>query len=237
MAKAAPILALLSGLGALLGVAGANLGLLSPMAGFTTFAASAILGGAITVLASIVALFLSRGGRNPDGMKLAIAGLVVGVGLLLVVFAAARPGGGLPRINDITTDLENPPGFAPAAVVPGYAGRDMSYPEEFKTQVYEAYPDLESLKSSLSPEAAYLKAVMIAKDMGWEITAENPSGGTFDASERTNLFRFVDDVTVRVVADGPGSKIDVRSKSRDGQGDLGANAARIRRFYAEMEVQ
>ena len=47
------------------------------------------------------------------------------------------------------------------------------------------------------------------------------------ATFRTKVFRFVDDVVVRIVADGNGSVVDVRSKSRDGKGDLGANARRI----------
>ncbi len=236
MAKAAPLFALLAGLGALVGLAGANLGILAPLTGFMIFVGSALLGGAVTVLLSLIAVFLGRGGRNPDGQKLALAGLAVGVGLLLIVAVAASPGSDLPPINDITTSLQHPPAFASAEDVPAYAGRDMSYPEEFKTQVYKAYPDLTTQTYSLSKEAAYLKAVMIAKDMGWVIVHEDPEAGTFDAFERTKLFRFVDDITVHVKANGPGSRIDLRSKSRDGRGDLGANAARIRKFYKEMEL-
>jgi len=40
------------------------------------------------------------------------SGNALGVVLLLVVFGAASTGGDAPRINDITTDLENPPKFA-----------------------------------------------------------------------------------------------------------------------------
>jgi uncharacterized protein (DUF1499 family) len=49
------------------------------------------------------------------------------------------------------------------------------------------------------------------------------------------VFRFVDDVLVRVrPADGGGALVDVRSKSRDGRGDLGVNAARIRAFAEKL---
>jgi uncharacterized protein (DUF1499 family) len=51
-----------------------------------------------------------------------------------------------------------------------------------------------------------------------------------EATDITPTFRFVDDFTVRVRPSGSGSEIDVRSKSRDGQGDLGTNARRIRKF-------
>jgi len=48
------------------------------------------------------------------------------------------------------------------------------------------------------------------------------------------IFRFVDDVSVRVRPDTGGAKIDVRSKSRDGKGDIGTNARRIRTFLAKL---
>lgn len=235
MAKAAPILALIAGTGALLGVLGVQLRILSPMTGFTIFVASALLGGLITVVVSAIATFLARGGRNPDGMRLGLAGLTVGIGLLLVVFVAASPGRDLPPINDISTDLENPPSFAPATVVPDYVGRNMDYPEEFVPQVREAYPDLQPIRLPSSPRVAYEKALATAVSLGWEIVAESPERLVFDAQDETELFRFVDDITVRVSADGAGSKVDVRSKSRDGQGDLGANAARIRRFAEALQ--
>ena len=44
------------------------------------------------------------------------------------------------------------------------------------------------------------------------------------------MFHFVDDISVRIRPAAGGSRIDIRSKSRDGQGDIGANAARIRTF-------
>ena len=55
--------------------------------------------------------------------------------------------------------------------------------------------------------------------------------GRIEASDRTLVFRFVDDVVIRLrPARGGGTQLDVRSKSRDGRGDLGANAGRIRAF-------
>ena len=114
--------------------------------------------------------------------------------------------------------------------MPDYVGRNMSYPPEFKDQVREAYPDLEPIRLTTTPGQSYERAIAVAEELGWEIVARSDERFVFDAQDTTALFRFVDDVAVRVVADGSGSKVDVRSKSRDGQGDVGANAARIRRF-------
>ena len=43
-------------------------------------------------------------------------------------------------------------------------------------------------------------------------------------------FGFVDDIVIRVRATESGSEVDLRSVSRVGRSDLGANAARIEAF-------
>ena len=141
----------------------------------------------------------------------------------------------VPPINDITTDLADPPAFADADLVPDFAGRDMSYPPEFVEQVRAAYPDLAPRRVDAAPADAFLQAIRAAESLGWEIVAKDGGAGAFYAREASTLFRFVDDVVVRIRADGTGSRVDVRSKSRDGQSDLGVNADRIRKFMAALE--
>ena len=46
---------------------------------------------------------------------------------------------------------------------------------------------------------------------------------------------FTDDIVIRVEGSVNRSRIDVRSASRHGQHDLGQNAARVRRFFAELQ--
>ena len=46
---------------------------------------------------------------------------------------------------------------------------------------------------------------------------------------------FTDDVVIRVARHGGGSRIDVRSLSRQGQGDFGVNAARVRAYLAALK--
>jgi uncharacterized protein (DUF1499 family) len=64
---------------------------------------------------------------------------------------------------------------------------------------------------------------------------EDPSAGRLEAVAGTFWFGFKDDVTVRVSADGAGSLVDVRSKSRVGKGDLGTNAQRIRTYQRRLQ--
>ena len=153
---------------------------------------------------------------------------------MLAVDLAQRPGGGAgqggsaPPINDITTNVNAPPEFAPAESGHPNADRDMSYPAEWGPIVKDAYPDLAPVHSGLSRQETYDAALAQAEALGWTITHRDPEAGVFEAEERTALFRFVDDAA-------PGPVVDVRSKSRDGRGDIGANAARIRRFASGLE--
>ena len=68
----------------------------------------------------------------------------------------------------------------------------------------------------------------VLRGMGMEIVSVNKTMGLVEATATTFWFGFKDDVVVRAqpAADG-GTRVDVRSISRVGQSDLGANAARI----------
>lgn len=238
MAAASPIISLVAAGLVLVGLLAANLGLVTPMQGFQTYVAGGLLGGLFATLVALIGLFLTRGGQDPQGRMKALIGLMIALALPLTVLAPAMLlGGDLPPINDITTDLEDPPAFADAALVPDYRNRDMSYPEDFVAIVRDAYPDLAPLRLDAAPPVAFDRAVAAAEELGWEIVAKDGGAGAFYARAVTGVFRFVDDVVVRVRPDGTGSKIDVRSKSRDGQGDLGANAARIRAFLEALADQ
>jgi uncharacterized protein (DUF1499 family) len=85
------------------------------------------------------------------------------------------------------------------------------------------------------PPAAYARALAAAEAMGWEITARDPGTARIEAVATTRWFGFKDDVLVRVSPSGAGSRLDVRSKSRVGKGDVGANARRIRAFFERLK--
>lgn len=140
-----------------------------------------------------------------------------------------------PRIHDITTDPVDPPQFVSLlprrgsrASPPGYDG-----PEAARQQ-REAYPDIQPLVLAVPQAQAFDAAVAAARGMGWEVVASDPAAGCIEAIATTLLLRFRDDVVIRVRAAGTGSRIDIRSKSRVGVGDLGTNARRIRRFLSAL---
>lgn len=213
-----------------LGLLGVQIRLLAPLTGFYLYALGALVGGLVALVLSVVGLIATRDGRDPSGRSRALIGGCIGAALIGATLSAASSGSGVPPINDITTSLQDPPSFTHAAGIPENQDRDMSYPEDFVVQVEEGYPDLAPLRLEMSPQESYARALAAAEDLGWEITFQDSDAGIFEAQSVSTVFRFVDDIAVRVRPDGSGSVIDVRSKSRDGRGDLGANADRIRSF-------
>jgi len=197
------------------------------MVGFRLFTL-AILLGLVALLVGIVGLFLTRGGVG--GRNHALTGIALGVAMLAVVAVRVVAGGSAPPINDITTNLEDPPGYAARTGDHPNADRDMAYPGDWIAIVREAYPDLAPIRLQASPPDAFARTLSRAEALGWTVVEQDPAAGTFEAEDATALFRFVDDISVRVRPDAAGSVVDVRSKSRDGRGDIGANAARIREF-------
>jgi len=206
------------------GPALAHFGIVPPLVGFGLF----VLGGAIGLLNTIAGVVtIVRGARGRGIATIIISDIP---GMLLIV--ATVHGGGPPPINDISTDLSDPPAFAQD---PANSGRDMSYPEGFKEIVRQAYPDLKPLRVAGSPDEVFARVGKVAADMpAWKTTALNGSARTLEGTATSELFRFQDDFVIRVRAEGAGSIVDMRSKSRDGKGDLGANANRIRGFFAAV---
>jgi len=230
----AVLAAALAGTGGVLAVAGpllANLALVRPLAGFATFA----LGGLLALLGLVLGGFglrATRGGR--PGRRRAWFAVAAGAAVVAALVSGALAGRGLPRINDITTNPEDPPVFEVAAGAAANRDRDMAYPAEFAPLQREAYPDVAPIHLALPPAEAFERAHQAARALRWEVLLADPARGLIEAQSVSRLFRFVDDVAIRVRPADGGSVVDVRSKSRDGKGDLGANAARIRAFAAEL---
>ena len=226
--KLAVAAAFFGGLGLFDAVAGpllARADVIAPMAAFYFWILGS-LGGVIGLLLGLLAL-RPTGSGGKAGRGFALFGIVAGAVLLGAFVLNASQGGDYPPINDITTDLEDPPAFTSD---PAGRGRDMAYPADFVPTVRASYGDLASIESGNDPARALELAAETAEGLGWEIVETNAAAGTLRATHTTEVFRFVDDIVIRVRPGPKGSIIDLRSKSRDGRGDIGANAIRIRAF-------
>lgn len=212
---------------------GTRIGLWSFGTGFSVMRWAAYIGVA-TMLVALLFLLLLR----PRGATLVALGAALAIGT--VTFALPwqqrRTARSVPPIHDITTDLGNPPEFVAVLPLRADAPNSTVYEgEAVATQQRAAYPDIAPLFLETSPSAAFTQALDAARAMGWEIVAADSTVGRIEATATTRWFGFKDDVVVRIAADGSRTRVDVRSVSRVGGSDVGANAARIRKYLARLQ--
>ena len=136
----------------------------------------------------------------------------------------------LPRIHDISTDTANPPRFVAVLPLRQGARNPADYNPAVADLQRQGYADLMPLNLDLPAPQAFARAEKIGRAMGWEIVAAVPSELRIEATATSVLFGFKDDIVIRVSPQGNGSRIDLRSLSRVGGSDFGANANRIRKF-------
>jgi uncharacterized protein (DUF1499 family) len=173
----------------------------------------------------------AAGGR----VAMLAAALVIGLAVAWFPWQWMQNARGVPPINDITTDTENPPAFV--ALVAARTGLSVPtvYPGAATAeQQKRGYPDLKPLDLPLPPADAFARTLAAAKGMGWEVAAADAAAGRIEATATTPWFGFHDDIVIRVTAAPSGSRIDVRSVSRIGRSDLGTNARRIRAFLDKL---
>lgn len=191
----------------------------------------AVAGGVVSLGALVLAITMKA-----RGATLALIGVILGAVPGAAFYRQYRLARSVPPINDVSTDLANPPAYVSAATNDFWKGKDLSYPTGFADSVRRGYPDLGSLVLPLPAAQTYDLAHRAALRMtDWEVTGTDPAAGRIEATATTKWFGFKDDVVIRVAPRGPDSAVvDMRSKSRVGRSDVGANAARIRDYFAAL---
>jgi uncharacterized protein (DUF1499 family) len=210
---------------------GVRAGLWPYGAGIRLFAAVMFVGAGAALLA-IIALSLRRFRARSAWIALAVGGVAAAVPLYFLGQARS-----MPPIHDITTDTQKPPQFV--AIVPLRAGaaNPAGYDPKVGEVQKEAYPQIRPLELAVPPAAAFARALAAAREMGWEVVAAEEKEGRIEAVATTRWFGFKDDVVVRLAPTAGGTRVDVRSKSRVGRSDVGANARRIERFLMLLTTQ
>jgi uncharacterized protein (DUF1499 family) len=222
---------------------GYRIGLL-PLAPALLCAALGFLLLVIAFLIGGIGLLAGRG-RSPRTSRAAIAIVALaGLATISAGFWIARLRGA-PPIHDITTDYENPPEFQDIVPLRQAAGA-ANAPEYQRTQRMNgreidvidaqrrAYADVQPQFLPQAPVQALELAEPAAQAMKWSIVTVDRGDGRIEAMDTTWYFGFKDDVVIRVRPDPRGSRVDIRSASRVGVGDVGANARRIREYMAQL---
>jgi fatty-acyl-CoA synthase len=202
----------------------------------------------LAVAALLLALLIKpRTGFGKAALALVIPVLALGYAGYVRSEAAS-----IPPIHDIVSDADLPlmlsdRVMALRAAVPGVNAveADPRVPDDdrfgaaagqsARALQRSAYPDIQPILIAQSTTEAFETALAAARAEGWSIDATDPENGRIEASVRSLWFGFVDDVVVQVSPAEGGSRIDVRSTSRVGVSDLGANAERVRAFQRAFE--
>ncbi|MEC7764122.1 MAG: DUF1499 domain-containing protein [Pseudomonadota bacterium] len=184
------------------------------------------LGGVIIALAGLLVwLRFRRGGAGAVLLGLILSLPVAGLGAAFEIAARTTP-----PINDISTDTEDPPVF-------WFTATPSDYPAQNAEPQRAAYPDVRPLDLPVSADEAFAAALGLVEERGWEVLSADPAESQIEAIARSRLFGFEDEVAIRVTETDAGTRIDMRSRSRLGQIDRGANARRIEAFLSELETR
>jgi hypothetical protein len=199
---------------------------------------------AVSLVMVLLAVWKARG-----LVPLAVLALVMAGGASIVPLQMKVAADDNPFIHDITTDFDNPPQIIAAASADrmnpaGYVGADPA-PKGDGATISEAqkaaFPELVPLVVQGAVGEISTRAQATVESMGMEVLQTAGLGesetnvATIEAVATSTWFGFKDDFVVRVADQGNGFvRVDVRSKSRVGVSDLGANAARVRQFMNEL---
>ena len=136
--------------------------------------------------------------------------LVTGVVLVVLAGAAIWAATAWPHINDVET------------------GKTPEYPDlQLRTYASSPAQVAEAVKEALSGLPR------------WRVvgSGQGPGGTVVTAVHQTRVFRFEDDVTVRIGRKGGQTTVSVRSQSRVGKADFGQNARNIRELLAALDTR
>lgn len=235
IAKAGFFIALVAGLAALLSGPGTSYGLWNYRTGISVLRWSAYGGIAAAVL-SLIGLVASLRIVLLRGFLWALLGVIIGGFLTGLMLHWKRVAESVPRIHDITTDIQSPPEFVAVLRLirsdensPVYGGAEVA------ARQLKAYPDISPLILPVPPDQGFEKALNVARRLGWQIIDTDKDTGRIEAVGTTFWFGFKDDIVIRLRQKNSGSRVDIRSKSRIGVSDLGKNAERIRKFLSAMK--
>lgn len=213
-------------------------GLLEIVPALATFGAALLCAVLAIVLALASAIPIWR--RGLGGIGRAVTGSLLGILLLLYPAYLGYRATVLPKINDVVTSPNDPPRFS---VLERLRPRGTSdYPGAATAELQrKAYPAVEPLQLAMTPKAAFDAALALVNKRKWRIVdsvapAPGRPAGTIEAIARTTIMGFRDDVVIRVRPLGNATQVDMRSASRFGQHDFGANAQRVVDYLADLEA-
>ncbi len=189
-----------------------------------------------TAVISALAVMLGATAGRRGAVVVGVLALLIAATTAYIPWTLRQQARSVPPIHDISTDVDNPPQFLHIIGMRKKTDHPVSYDgPEVAAQQKKAYPDIGTIELKAPADKVFETARQALLGMGLEIIDAEPIQGRIEATDRSLLFGFEDDVVVRIVPVNDGTtKVDVRSKSRVGRSDLGINAHRVREFGAAL---
>lgn len=245
-------IALLAPLLVIVGAVGTKLGVLDWKVGFglltVALAAPAAMAGVVAGLVAVVLMVLAGWRRT---WPIALVALLVPLAGLAMFGGLRTKAQSMPMIHDYATDWTEP--LMPTAALAAARGaqanpieadpqapRDPARPEvenwrdaRIARIGAEACPGAKPVRLTQPPAAVQAAARRALEAAGLTVSTDQP--GRLEATATSFWYGFKDDVMVRIRPDGDGARVDLRSVSRVGLSDLGANCERVTKLVAALK--
>ncbi len=202
----------------------------------------------LAIVVSLFSLFLSFAiTPKRQGLVVSLIALLIPIVGLLKAKGVGDTVAELPFIHDITTDTEDPPVFSNAIIELRNKTEDVNTLTYFEktdprakklvsVQQAKFYPKIRTLPRTEKPDEVFKEANAVIDSLGWDVVTRNSDNWIIEATDTTFWYGFKDDVVIRIrPSKNGGSLVDIRSISRIGGSDLGANAKRVEMLMEGLE--
>ncbi len=219
-----------------------RLNVIAPVSALASIGAAVALALIALLLVGAACVTIWNTGRRGAGA--AFGGALIALLTLAYPAWLALEAVRLPVLADISTDVSNPPYFSLSRGA--YEARGSFQPkgvaQKARAAQRPAYPDVEPIVVDLDSDETFALVLKTAKAVGWKVVDQRPPGGRtgeghIDFVDKTLVMGLDEDVTVRLKPLPGQTRIDLRSASRYGRHDFGANAKRILAFAEELQTQ
>lgn len=183
-------------------------------------------------LIAIVATLIAIRHKRTGAIAISVFTLIAALLLVWVPYSNRVALRASPRLSDITTDMRNPPLFEKSKLLRSAtkARNTTDYSDEKAKLQRKHYPDIKPVILPVPTAEAFERALAAVRRFGWTIVTADKLIGHIEAHETSLVFGFVDDVSIRILTEGSGSRVDIRSSSRVGRRDAVMNANRVRKL-------
>jgi uncharacterized protein (DUF1499 family) len=205
----------------------------------------------VTFVTSLLVVFV----KPRSGYGGLAAMWVVTLGAAGIALSAIQAAFAVPPIHDISTDTAKPLTFSSAVMAargkesnkvlpPSQASvpfnKDKLTQWSGRTLVEiqaDAFPAIKPLIiEGKTPTETYAEALALAKAQGFKVVTQDERALRIEGYAESFWFGFKDDVVIAITPRATGSQVDMRSISRVGMSDLGANAQRVEAYLSALQT-